>query len=173
MAKFDSATAVELLEFDFSKHGGSKGEVQEPTTGQVNRFFGEMRQVIHEVRGMQGKTADLGTSMEDLTEEEIAERMAAIEEATEGAEHYQQRTVELLAQLCGAEWTDDGEDARVLVGGSPSYEDLSKLPYRVLQAFSRWMVESIRPKETTQGTRPLPQDRKRPRSSRGATSKSA
>lgn len=170
MAKFDAATAVELLEYDFTKFGGTKGEVQEPTTGQVNAFFAEMRLVIQEVRAMQGKTGDMGGSTDGMSEEEIADRMAAIEEASEGAQHYQTRTVELIAQLCGAEWQDQGEDARVLVGGAPSFDDVSRLPYRILQAFSKWMVESIRPKEETPATRPLPQDRKRKSSSRAGTS---
>lgn len=170
MAKFDAATAVELLEYDFSKYGGTKGEVQEPTTGKVSDFFNNMRAVIQEVRALQGSAGDLQSPAEDMSEEEIAQRMAAIEEASEGAQHFQQRTIELLAELCGAEWEDRGEDERVLVGGAPSLDDLSRLPYRVLQAFSRWIVESIRPKETTPDTRPSPQDRKRKSTSRAGTS---
>lgn len=176
MAKFDAATAVELLEYDFTKYGGSKGEVQEPTTGQVSYFFAEMRKVMQEVRAQGSNKIDEIT--EEMSEEEIAEKMDAIEEASAGAQHFQQRTIELLAELCGAKWEPadteeaDGptEPVLVLVGGAPSYDDLTTLPYRVLQAFSKWLVEAIRPKETTQDTRPSPQDRKRRTTSRRATS---
>lgn len=158
MAKFDAGTAVETLDYDFTAFGGGEGTISEPTTGQVNGFFKDMKKMIKEVKALQKQAKGLEAVdlEEDLTDEQVAETMGKMDEAEAGADQFQHRTIEALARLCGASWEvneADPED-RTLVGGSPSMEQLQTLPYRHLQAFSEWLMGEIRPKKTTPGTGP-------------------
>lgn len=154
MAKFDAGTAVESLEYDFTKFGGGSGEITEPSTAAVNIFFKNMRSLMGEVKGLQAEAEAL-SKVEDMSDEEMLKQVDKMEEATEGASKYQTRTMEMIAELCGAKW--EPEDAKpedkVLVGGSPSFEDLQKLPFRHLQAFNKWLIEQIQPKRATPGSK--------------------
>lgn len=172
MGKFDAATAVEDLEYDFTKYGAGSGTIVEPSSGQVNGFFRGLRDIISEIRGLQTLAGDLD---EDTSPEELAEKMGQVEEASEGASRLQQRTMELIAEMCGATWQevpdpDPGDLAegdkpptiKALVGGEPSFDQLEKLPFRVLQAFNQWLMGEIAPKKTTRELARSPQDRRRP-----------
>ena len=50
MSKFDAATAVEEMEYDFSKYVGGVGVIPEPTTGQMNTYVVSMRRLMTEYR---------------------------------------------------------------------------------------------------------------------------
>lgn len=154
MAKFDAGTAVEELEFDFTKFGGGSGEIAEPSTAGVNNFFRGLRGLMGEVKGMQAEAEAL-TNVEDMSDEDMLKQVDKIEEATEGASKYQTRTMELIAELCGAKWLpeDAKPEDKVLTGGSPSFEQLSTLPFRHLQAFNKWLIEQIQPKRETPGSK--------------------
>lgn len=161
MAKFNAATAVDTLDWDFTAFDGGEGVIAEPSTGDVNRFFKNMKKMVKDVKAMQRSIKGLeefSADDEELTDEQLAEQMGKVEEAEAGAEIFQQRTIECLAELCGAKWelcSEPGEEERDrLVGGSPSMEQLQTLPYRHLQAFSEWLMGEIRPKKTTPGTKP-------------------
>lgn len=145
MAKFIPKEHIEALEYDFTEYGGTDGVIAEPTTGRVNAFFKNMKGLIKDVNALQKSVKDFDE--DEMSDEELAERVAQMDEAEGAASEYQVRTIEYLAELCGATRDDDGN----MVGGSPSMEDLSKLPYRVLQAFSAWLMGEIRPKKTTPG----------------------
>lgn len=149
MAKFDAGLAVEALEYDFTAYDGTEGEIREPSTGQVNRFFKDMKSMMKEVRALTQTAKDLeGVNVEELSDEALAEAMTKVDEAEEGAAVFQERTIECIAMLCGAEREEDprNEGEYVVLGGSPDIEELRRLPYRVLQAFSTWLVGEIRPK---------------------------
>jgi acyl-CoA reductase-like NAD-dependent aldehyde dehydrogenase len=155
MAKFIPSEHVERLEYDFTEYGGEAGTIAEPTTGQVNQFFNNMKSMFKEVRNLAKMAESAGNAnIEDMTEEQVAEQMGAVDEASEAATEFQARTIEALAELCGAKWEDgeDDDEKKVLVGGSPSLQQLELLPYRVMQAFSTWLLGEIRPKKTTPGT---------------------
>lgn len=148
MAKFDAATAVEPMEYDFTKYAGdqAKGEIPEPTTGAVSEFFTGMRFLIRDVQGKQPDEVNLE---EDMDVEEMAETLENMDDAMAEAAEFQAKSVALLAILCG---------------GAPSAEDLGKLPIRVLRAFTKWIVREINPKEEGETVpvqaRPAPQDRR-------------
>jgi hypothetical protein len=155
MAKFKAAEAVETLEYDFEGFGnGAKGVIQEPTTGLVNGFFKNMKAMMRDVQSLQNAAkglSDIDTDKE-MTDEELAEQMEKIDEAEAGSDLLQQRSVENLAILCGAEWVpDDPDDPDTTeghyVGGSPTLEDLQSLPFRHLNAFTQWLIGEIRPKK--------------------------
>lgn len=142
MAKFDARTAVEALEYDFEAYGGRKGMINEPSTGRVNDFFADMKSLMKEVSAMQATAKDL--QIEEIDEEHLAEKMDQISEAEGQAADFQSKSVEYLAILCGA--ARDEETGKV-EGGAPSVDDLNCLPFRVLQAFTQWLMGEIRPKK--------------------------
>lgn len=132
MAKFDAGLSVESLDYDFTAFGGKEGTIQEPSTAKVNTFFNRMKELMREVSAMQSKFQDLED--DDLDGEALADKIGQVEEATAGAEEYQSKSIQYLAELCG---------------NSPSVEELEMLPYRVLTAFTQWLVGEIRPKKDT------------------------
>lgn len=158
MAKFDAGQAVERLEYDFTAYDGGKGPIQEPTTGRVNSFFANSKALIKEIKTMKGMAESLeGVNLEDLSDEDSAKVFSQIDEASDGAQLLQRRTVENLALLCGAEWVENPPESESeehnpepeLIGGNPSFDELNALPYRVLQAFSEWLIKEIQPKKKT------------------------
>lgn len=151
MAKFDAATAIEGMEYDFTKYGGSEGEIPEPTTGQVNAFMAGMRATIREARSIMDVKQDLS---EEMSAEEMAEQLDNVDESLGKAEEFQKQIIRFTADLCSQH---------------PSEDDLSKLPIRVLRAFSKWLMLQLNPKEEgengTARSLPAPTDR-RPASKR-------
>ena len=152
MTKFIAAEAVEKLEYDFTEFGGGTGVIPEPSTGAVNQFFKDTKKMIREVRALQQTAESL--NVEGMTEQEVAEQIGKIDEATEGATQMQSAMVENIAILCGADRFETKDDDGNVIeshveGGSPTFEELNRLPHRVLQAFSQWLMDQIRPKKTT------------------------
>lgn len=151
MAKFVPADHVEALEFDFTEYGGREGRITEPTTGTVNKFFKNMKNMMKEVNALQ---REIGADPDkELTDEEVAAQIAQMDESDAKIGQFQVRTIENIAELCGAKREVDEDGNERVVGGSPSVDDLSKLPYRVLQAFSAWLMGEIKPKRTTPGSK--------------------
>jgi hypothetical protein len=122
MGKFDAASAVDPLEYDFTKYGGSSGTIPEPTTKQVESF---MNAAI-EIAGELGLTPGKPVSMDEIAgmSKDVAEQMNS------------QMTVRVLA-LCGDTITA---------------EDLDKLPYRVKAAFIAWLAGELNPESRAPGT---------------------
>lgn len=174
MAKFDAGLAVEALEYDFSAYGGRKGTIPEPSTVKVNQFFDDMREFLKEARALAGnQDEDDGPELEELSEEEVAGALDDMDEKIASAAGYQAKTVEAVAVLCGAErlsnpkWEEDNDEPEYVVeGGAPSLDDLNTLPYRVLAAFNKWLIQEITPKsdrDEDRGPSPKqPQDRRPP-----------
>lgn len=138
MARFDAATAVEELEWDFTKYGGKTGVIPEPQTKQVNDFFKSMKAMVREVKQISKNTPALSLDADNLSEEDMEALSDQIDASGQIAEEYQQRTRELLAELCS---------------NSPNAEDLAVLPQRVLAAFSTWLVGELRPKQQAPATK--------------------
>ncbi len=151
MAKFNPRDHVDSLEYDFTEFGAGEGVVPEPSTGKVNQYFNEIKAIAKDVRGLQAQAKNF-ESIEELSDEEAMETLDSVEEVQSGASEFQLRMMEALAVLCGGEWVDNEDDEHKHVeGGTPSLEDLQKLPYRVLQAFNQWLMGEISPKRTTPG----------------------
>lgn len=132
MAKFDAATAVEEMDYDFTKYGGREGVVPEPSTGQVNKYFAGMRVLLREAQAASAKAKALnGVNLEEMGDDELAEAFENVDSAVAEASDFQAKTMELLAALCSDQ---------------PSVEELSVLPVRVLQAFNKWVIRQINPK---------------------------
>lgn len=137
MAKFNAAEAVESLEFDFTAYGGGSGVIPEPSSGTVKAYFRSMKALAKDMKKFKGIADQLG-DVEEMSEEEIADRMGMIEEAEEGVDELQEKQRHMLADLCGNAITTD---------------DLDRLPFRVFQAFNAWLLGEITPKRTTPGSK--------------------
>lgn len=159
MAKFDAGLAVEKLEYDFTAYGGGAGDITEPSTGAVNRFFKQMKRMVKDVKALQSLAEQV--ELEEMTDEDVVNAIDNMDEAEAGTSAMQAAMIKNLAELCGGvreeHKVEDGDGLvirtdEVVVGGSPSFDDLNGLPYRVLQAFSTWLMAEIQPKRTTPGT---------------------
>lgn len=125
MAKFNAATAVEALEYDFTAYSGGSGIIPEPTTGEVQTFFNTIRDLAQEVRNrMQTATSA------EVTDADAAELMS--EMTDDMVQEYQDRIINAVATL---------------TKGQPNAEDIGKLPYRVLSAFTAWLAGALRPEQ--------------------------
>lgn len=141
MATFDAATAVEQLDYDFTKYGGEKGTIPEPTTGQMETYFNEIRDIANRARELQAAAKRMSDSetepgSEQVTDEQAQEIIAAMDKFS--LAKFQEEMSGAVARLCS---------------GSPSESDLSVLPYRVLQAFIKWISGEFRPEAKTATTK--------------------
>lgn len=152
MAKFDAGTAVERLEYDFTTYGGSEGFISEPSTGRVNDFMASMRGMMKNIKSLQS-SAKKFENVEEMDDEALADSLGDIDEASDAASEFQNRSIEFLAILCGAERIVHEDGSVTIEGGEPSYDDLQRLPHRVLQAFTQWLMQEIRPKKEAPATK--------------------
>lgn len=136
MAKFDAGSAVEVMEYDFTKYDGGQGEIPEPSRGQVELFF----ERIAELKKFTNKAMRDGeTIAEDDESGEELEKF--IEELSEGElKKYQAELSVWAADVCSQE---------------PSVEDINKLPYRVFGAFMAYLAGELGPKDEN-GSSPSP-----------------
>lgn len=159
MAKFVPSQYVEKLEYDFTDYGGSEGVIPEPSTGRVNQFFKHMKNMAKDVNQLRGAADEIGDDeIENMSDEAMIERLKKVEEVEVAGSEFQQRTIQNLAFLCGGEFIETLDDDNNVIeirvdGGSPSTVEFDKLPFRVLQAFSTWLMGEIRPKATTRATK--------------------
>ncbi len=153
MSKFVAGTAVERLEYDFSDFDGGTGYIPEPTRAQVKSYFRGAKALMKEVSSLRD-VANVENA-DDLSDEQVAELMDKVDEAEEKSDEYHLRMIGLVAELCGAEKVEvTAEESPEPVrteykGGSPTYDELERLPFRVFQAFSQWLILEIQPKKTT------------------------
>lgn len=157
MAKFDAATAVEAMEYDFTAYGGSEGIIPEPTTGQMNDFMVGMRRVLAEARALQKSDAQTDKDPNEMTAEELGEFMDNMEENMAHAAEFNGKIVALTAEFCS---------------GTPSADELSKLPMRVMRAFSKFLMNEINPKEDESEGKVTPMPTRQPQDRRTGTKRS-
>lgn len=127
MSKFGS-DAVEDLEYDFSKWGGTKGTIPEPSQKAMKKYQGILSRIQIDI-------SKAMRALQDAREEDVDEDMVAgLEKAVEDADT---RLSEALAKLC--------QD-------SPSFDDLAVLPFRVKQGFVGWIMKELSPEGGASGT---------------------
>jgi hypothetical protein len=142
MGSFDAATAVEQLDYDFTKYGGGKGDIPEPTTGQLASYFNEIRDIAGRARELQAAAKKMSeaqaddTTEDSVSDDEAQEIIAAMDKFS--LEEFQHEMSSAVARLCS---------------DSPSEEQLAKLPYRVLQAFIKWISGEFRPEKAAAATK--------------------
>jgi len=132
--KFNAGEQVERLDWDFKAFGGGEGTVPEPSTGAVNHFFKQIKEMAQGMREMREAGAKIESG--ELSEEEAADEIAQMSDDV--LETYIGQLNKALAELC--------QD-------SPNEEQLGKLPYRVQTAFMQWLMGQFRPEQQGPVTR--------------------
>jgi len=133
MAKFDAGTAVDPLEYDFTKYvAGAAGTTPEPSQDQVKEFQHaqmETAKRVKELLGLDLDVSDLEGAQATLTRVDMSKLdPQALDQMSEDLKTK-------LAKLCSDE---------------PSKEVLDAVPFRVLQAYMGWLSGQLNPK--AQGT---------------------
>lgn len=131
MAGFNAAEVVEALDFDFTAFNGPRGTVPEPSSKQVKRFFNTIRDLSIEIRRA-SKDFDEDAIIEDAEAASIA--LSALDGASE---EYNDKMHASIVAVCSNVF---------------SQEDFARMPYRVQNAFTSWLVEQIRPEGATPAT---------------------
>lgn len=128
MAGFKAASAVDPFDYDFAPYADAKGVVPEPSDETVRGFYVGLGNALKNALG------DERTAGIDLSDPaELRKLQSAMTE--DDMAKMQEAMLELHASVCG---------------GSPSLEQIEKLPYRLKQAFygalQRWLSpEASRP----------------------------
>lgn len=141
---FNAAEVLEPLDYDFTSFNGPdgkplpKGTVPEPSSGAVKAYFRAMKDLAKEARRFKDIEKKLG-NIDEISDEELAERMATVDEAEEGADELQRNQKVALAGLCS---------------DNPSLEVLEALPFRIFMAFNKWLIGEINPKTAAPGSKP-------------------
>lgn len=123
MPSFNASTVVEPLDYDFTKFGGRKAEIPEPSDAQVLKMYSEMDALVKSLAGefvelpKNPSAQDLVESLNQLTMSEsygpMLEGMTAI-----------------YSDLCS---------------NSPTVEELNQLPPRIRTLFFQWVAKQMRP----------------------------
>lgn len=124
MAKFNAGTAVEAMEYDFTDYGGSSGQIPEPTSKHVDVFFDRIKSLAQEVKRLQTGKQDSSP----ISEVEAGDMLAAMDDLN--LAEYEEALADAIADLCQ---------------GTPSGDEISKLPFRVRAAFMQWLIGELRP----------------------------
>jgi hypothetical protein len=137
MSGFDAATVVEPLDYDFTKFGGRKGVIPEPSDAAIGTYYTQLDELLKSIAGEHVKLPD-NPSPTDLLE--------ALNQLTMGESYAPmlEGTTEIYAKLCQ---------------NSPSVEELNMLPPRIRALFFQWMAKQLRPEldaaDTKRALRPL------------------
>jgi hypothetical protein len=129
---FDASTIVEELDYDFTKFGGKKGKIPEPSDEQIAALYAGMDKLVKEVAGEHVKLPD-NPSAEDL--------VIALNQLTLG-ESYRPMLdgmTQLYADVCS---------------GTPSVAELNQLPPRIRGLFFQWVAKELRPELDAADSKP-------------------
>lgn len=133
MTSFNAATAVEQMEYDFTKYidgDEASGIIPEPTTDQMEAYFTSAKAIAKRVKGLQSQAKGLQDRSEsgEISDEEMEQVLASMDSVS--VKEVQSEMADLISALCS---------------NTPSAETLLRLPYRVLQAFFGWVQGNLRP----------------------------
>src|SRR5450755_895865 len=132
MPGFDAGTVVEPLDWNFDAFGGGRGTVPEPSDERLSTFIRDV---------MKAQTSET-TALAGLTDagEDPEEMLAAIAELPEDVlPGVTKAMIAPYAALCD---------------GSPTEEQLTKLPPRVRVAFFSWLAGELRPEASAGDSKP-------------------
>lgn len=130
MTKFNAATAVEPMEYDFTEYiEGAVGIIPEPSEAQVQTYF-------KTVSGLATEFTDLRKRMSSISEDddEIDTENPDVAALMEEVKNLDMTAV--LGQIT--------EAVAALCSNEPSVEVINRLPFRVRQAFAKWVGQQFR-----------------------------
>lgn len=123
MPSFNAGTVVEPLEYDFTRFGGRKSEIPEPSDDQVLKMYSEMDTLV---KSLAGEFVDLpkNPSAQDLVESLNQLTMS------ESYGPMLEGMTQIYSDLCS---------------NAPTVEELNQLPPRIRTLFFQWMAKQMRP----------------------------
>lgn len=127
MPSFDAGAVVEPLAWDFTAFKAGKGVIPEPSDERIAAFMKAMMAVAQ-----QEGTAELKALADAGDDEE--KMLAAIAALPEDVMSGSKAMIAPYAGLCG---------------GSPTKEQIAKLPPRVRFAFFTWLAGELRPEASS------------------------
>lgn len=154
MAGFDAGSAVEPMDWDFSKFGAGKGTVPEPSDVEIDRFMRQYQVLATQV--IRSAEAQTNQQLQELIERRAKEDDPDSPEKPLTLE----QSVEVMKQV------DLGNSAEIanamldliitITKGQPSREQLMALPHRVRGAFYGWLIGQLTNPDfsVAAGTRP-------------------
>lgn len=137
MAGFDAGNAVEPMDWDFTKFGGGKGTIAEPSDVEMERFLRKYRTLMGAVRDealaslKQSEEESVAAERSPVTLEEAKQLMAEIDLTEEQSEFARRISEQMLDIVCS------------ITKDSPSREQIGKLPNRIRGAFYGWLVGQL------------------------------
>lgn len=142
---FVAKDTVEPLDFDFRPHLDVTGTVPEPSSAQVDAYWhamgtlakAEQDRLRADAKAEAERLAEDGDGDDGLDRATIADTLANMD--PERLKAQRAEIIKALGALCS---------------GQPSTEQLDKLPHRVLQAFSGWLLGELSPEVLAAASRP-------------------
>jgi hypothetical protein len=131
MAGFNAAAVVEALDYTFEPYApGCTGSVREPDDKQIADYMAATRQMVNDFRGR--------------LPDELIGGATTITSVLDGVENLD---VTVMAEFTGAM----AEVAAALCSGTPSKEDILKLPPRRRAHFYAWLQREVMSPEAAPG----------------------
>lgn len=132
MPTFNAASVVEELDYDFTRFGGQKSKIPEPSKDKIVAYYNDLDELLKQVAGEHVKLPDKPTA-QDLIEAVNLLTMA---------ESYGPM-LDGMTLICSA-----------LCSNSPSVEELEQLPPRIRGLFFQWLGEQLRPELNAVDSKP-------------------
>jgi len=144
---FKADTAVEALDWDFTKYGAGSGTSPGPSTNQIERYQRRLRGLVQALQRLQLAKASAHT---ELTDEQLRAQMDEwvrmnLDEAIAAIDQEQQDALDEL----GAAGNQTVLDAKICelvaetLGNCPNVEQIQALPHRVRFAFYGWVTQEL------------------------------
>lgn len=137
---FDAGKAVEPLTWDFTKITGDsddKGTVPEPSEQRVYELNARVRKLVREALEELQQEEGPESEVEEPTTDDFLRAVATLDQAQESALVLGRKIDETYAEFCK---------------GSPTFEQIRKLPHRHRIAFYRWLNEELSPEASSAAT---------------------
>ena len=119
MPGFIAEEHVDELSYDFTKVGGPKGVIPEPTAAQMQAFR-------HSVAELFAESVPEDINVDEMKAPEL--RQAVITVLGDDQSELQEKALHAIADVCS---------------DSPSFDQLQALPWRHQQAFSGWLTSIL------------------------------
>lgn len=156
MAAFDAGTALDPMDWDFSKYDAGTGTVPEPSDVEIERFLKKYRVMATSV--MQNAAAQLDQQMRDdikkrakVVEDQENAQVLSLDDALEVMKQVDITAADVSPAIVNAM----ADLVVTITKGSPSKEQLLKLPNRVRGAFYGWLIGQLTdPEFSAAATRP-------------------
>jgi hypothetical protein len=143
VSKFDAATVLDALEYDFTRYGGSKGEIPEPSDKQLLAFMKSLAETMQQAFSREAKTPEgNAVRLQVVTDQKPSEIFNALADLTnEEMLENQRPMMEAISKLCS---------------GTPSVEEIFMVPFRRRMLFVAWLLKELNPEAAGAGSTSLP-----------------